>query len=209
MAFFDDKIHQLTKKIRQGRSSIKQEFIPLAKRIHQTYNVKPLNIVYQDTTLKIIFEFEKEAKMFELKGGSFDSRKQQAIASFFLDEVRSGEYSEKDIRVVFSAFEPEAKHDVLDSIPADEIDLFVERYQDKNIWKVAKYLYISAFVYTEEQRKRALADGTKELLKEELFTLVKKYDEFNYFTRENFIFYLDSKEIFDKDFQGNWWYYYK
>jgi len=226
MPFFNNTTFQNTKKIREGQATIQKEFLPLAEWIYDTYKVKPLNIVCpllivkplghgkhkkrgEPSVLEIIFEYKTEAEKFHLKGGSVDSRKQQSVKNAFYEKVPGEEYANRDIWVTFRDFETEAKQDILESIPVSEIEALEEKHKDKNIWKIAKYLYISVFVYTEEQRKAAIIDGTEKLLRDELFALVKKYDKFNYFTPENFIFYLDSKEVFDRDFEGNWWYYYK
>lgn len=226
MPFFNNTTFQETKKIREGRSAMKKEFLPLAEWICNTYKVMPLNIVCPQiivkplepgkrekkgdpSVLEIIFEHKAEADRFLLKGGSIDSNKQQAVKDAFYEKVIGEEYRKRDIWVTFRDFESGAKHDVLESIPMSEIQAIEEKHKNENIWKIAKYLYISVFVFTEEQRKIAMSDGTEAQLRKELFALVKRYDTFNYYTPENFIFYLDSKEVFDKDFQGSWWYYYK
>lgn len=42
-----------------------------------------------------------------------------------------------------------------------------------------------------------------------LFDILKQYDIFKYFERRTFKISLDSKENFDKNYQSNWYYYYK
>ena len=41
------------------------------------------------------------------------------------------------------------------------------------------------------------------------FELLKEYDEFEYFKQDSFLIYLDSKENFDNNYEGDWHYYYK
>ena len=38
--------------------------------------------------------------------------------------------------------------------------------------------------------------------------LLNRYDEFGFFTKENFHVEIDSKENFDNNFNSNWYYYY-
>jgi hypothetical protein len=41
------------------------------------------------------------------------------------------------------------------------------------------------------------------------FEILNVYDKFGYFKRDTFEIDLDSKENFDKNYNGSWWYYYK
>ena len=52
-----------------------------------------------------------------------------------------------------------------------------------------------------------IQNGINDILTEKYFNLLKDYDEFNYFERDSFMIYFDSKENFDKNFKSNWFYY--
>lgn len=45
-------------------------------------------------------------------------------------------------------------------------------------------------------------------IQEMYLDLLNRYDEFGFFTKENFHIKLDSKENFDNNFNSNWYYYY-
>lgn len=70
-------------------------------------------------------------------------------------------------------------------------------------------IYTTVFFFTEKQLKEAVQSGLKQKLKEVYFKLLQQYDEFGYYTLEECGLYFDSKENFDKNFESNWYYYYK
>lgn len=65
------------------------------------------------------------------------------------------------------------------------------------------------FLYTDEQVKHYENSDMRKEWANRYFDLLAPYDEFGYFTREKFNIFLDSKENFDTNYSGNWYYYYK
>ena len=51
--------------------------------------------------------------------------------------------------------------------------------------------------------------GVNERIREECYRLVKPFDEFDYFTPENFSILLVSKENLDKNYEGSFYLYFK
>ncbi len=47
-----------------------------------------------------------------------------------------------------------------------------------------------------------------EKLRIDYFNILKKYDEFDYIKMEDFSIAFDSKENLDKNYKGNWYFYY-
>jgi hypothetical protein len=50
-------------------------------------------------------------------------------------------------------------------------------------------------------------NGISKAIMDTYYSILKKYDELNYFTRENIRLKFDSKENLDKNYQGNLFYY--
>ena len=63
--------------------------------------------------------------------------------------------------------------------------------------------------YTRDQVKRYVAKGCKESYARRYFEILKPYDEFGYLTEQEFTVNFDSKQNFDDNYAGNWYYYYK
>ena len=64
-------------------------------------------------------------------------------------------------------------------------------------------------MFTDEKVKEYDKPEIKSTWADKYFDFVKTFDEFNYFKRTDIQVYLDSKENFDKNFESNWFYYYK
>ena len=63
-------------------------------------------------------------------------------------------------------------------------------------------------MHTEKQLKKYKDDKvTIEDWAKRYMEIIKRYDEYGYFNKDYKI-KLDSKENFDKNYNGNWYYYY-
>ncbi len=230
-----DKDYQETKLIKQGKASLNPDFQSLANWIDKNYKVNVLNIYYDITTgaynkpfprLSIIFEhLEDELKFRDGYLGNFHSDKQKIIATKF-DELINGikqtgsfwsfikrdkkKYDVQGLLVIFDAFQPIARDEVNEAIPKSEIDALKTRLNNSDIWEISRFgSSVTFFFYTDKQATAAKASGYDKELAEKYFDILKKYDEFNYFNRQEFLVSVDSKENFDKNFESNWYYYYK
>lgn len=69
--------------------------------------------------------------------------------------------------------------------------------------------YLDVFLHTDKQREEFAMTGTAKAFENDLLEELKKYDDFGYFGRHSIHIRYDNKESFDKDYGGNWYYYYK
>ncbi|RZJ79183.1 MAG: hypothetical protein EOO47_11580 [Flavobacterium sp.] len=114
----------------------------------------------------------------------------------------------QNLLILFYAFETLAKEEANTKIPAKTIEGLEEKYKDL-IWKMVRFgEHTTFFFYTQSQLKSALKTGKTAALKEEYFEQLKHFDEFNYFNLANFNAVFDSKESFDKNYDGSWRAYY-
>jgi hypothetical protein len=71
----------------------------------------------------------------------------------------------------------------------------------ESVWTISQYV---VFYYTDAQIKENLANGTSAKIIEELQQLAKKYGY-----DPGSPYYFDSKEAFHRDYESNWYYYWK
>ena len=230
-----DKEYKQTKKIRQGKLTIKSEFKPLAVWIDKEFGVKTINIIYytidkgQRPALNICLEFERDkGKFHDSTNFNFDSLKTQAIGKRFKTNLKEqgiikgkglfdflqmdcdSKYKTNNIWIVFSAFDSIAKAEANESVPEEKIQELKKSIANKDLWEISRaFSGTTFFLYTEKQVEEYSKNGIKEEWTEKYFNLLQQYDEFHYIKREFYSIYLDSKENFDKNYQGNWFYYYK
>ena len=65
------------------------------------------------------------------------------------------------------------------------------------------------FLHTDELLKLYENSSIKKEWADKYFEVLNVYNEFGYFKRDTFEIFLDSKENFDKNYEGRWFYYYK
>jgi hypothetical protein len=207
-----DKEFLLTRLIKLGKRKEVDAHIPLMQWVFKKYHQKPLAIFtdsLNETTirLQIIFESKKEVNFFSLKRTfGFSPQKQSSIAKKY-HELMSEEV-EKDILVLFSAFEPLAKERANDKLPQKFISALKEKHKDE-LWEIVKYgEHTTFFFYTDAQLRKAKSNNKALSIKKEYYQKLKKFDEFDYFQPETFHAVFDSKENFDAHYNSNWRAYY-
>ncbi|MGE5447132.1 MAG: hypothetical protein ACM3PR_02140 [Bacteroidales bacterium] len=230
-----DKEYKQTKQIKQGKLTIKAEFKPLAEWIDKEFGVKTINIIYytiekvQRPALNICLEFESDkGKFHDTSNFNFDIIKTQAIGKKFKSILQEqgiikdkglfdffqkdcdAKYKANNIWIVFSAFEPIAKAEANESVPEEKIQELKRSLANKDLWGISRaFTGATFFLYTEKQVEVYSKNGIKEEWTDKYYNLLQQYDEFHYFKKDFYSIYLDSKENFDKNYQGNWYYYYK
>lgn len=230
-----DKEYQQTKQIMLGHEVMNPDFRPLADYIDQTFGVKTINIMY-DTIEKgtrprlgVFFEFEHERESFNENNGivNYDSRKQQLIAERFRQVIiekklnkkrgffdlwrkpEKPKYNTANIWIYYSAFEPIAKEETIERVTEDKIEQLKAELNCRDLWKISRgFSATTFFLYTDEQVQQYVDSDTRKIWADKYFDLIAPYNEFGYFKRDGFAIYLDSKENFDVNYQGNWYYYY-
>ena len=93
----------------------------------------------------------------------------------------------------------------------DRKEILSANYPDL-IWCItgmSGYEYPIVFFYTNEAMKNANDDGTIDDIKKTYLNELKKHDEFDYFGDHSVNLQFDSKENFDRNFSGNWHYYFQ
>lgn len=230
-----DKEYTQTKRIILGTEKMKAEFVPLADWIDKTYDVKTINIIYdtldnKTPRIQICFEFEKEKNKFLTQDISyFDKTKQKAIGEKFGETIKqqglsksnnsiskifssnnNGIYLTDDVFVIYGAFEPIAKIEATYKITKELTDQFINSFHNKDIWTISIGFTIPTFfMFTDKKVKEYDRPEIKEIWADKYYEFVKPFDEFNYFNRDNIQVLIDSKENFDKNYESNWYYYYK
>jgi len=219
MIMQSDKEYKATKRIMLGEATMNPDFINLANFIDQTFGVKPINIIYdmmddgKRPRLNICFEFEHEEQIFKKKDrlGNFDKEMQKTIADRFREALREKKkYKVDNIWVCYSAFEPLAKIEANEKVSQDKIMQLKKELNEKDLWEISKcFSQITFFLYTDLQVKQFEHNDVRKLWADKYFDLLEAYNEFGYFKREEFNINLDSKENFDHNYDGNWFYYYR
>ena len=213
-----DNEYKATKRIKQGNAQLAAPFDELAAWISDRWRITILNVIYDRRNdlhgprIQVIPEHEADAQVFR-DGYNFDRRKQQEIASEFLQIINRDLYREYDVDglfVVFSAFSPLAREEADGKISEGEIDALKRRIGNPELWEISRLFgHITFMFYTDAQAKKHAAKGKQAEYARMYYEILKPHDEFSYLSEDGFTVAFDSKQNFDDNYQSNWCYYYK
>jgi hypothetical protein len=218
MISYSDKEYIESKAIKKGYKKMESPFSDLASWIDDKFGVKPLNIVYdilehnKRPRLQVIFEKHKDNISFKAENGLFPNPERQLIIlNAFKDLIHNNtRFTADNLYVIFSSFEPIAKEEANGKINNQKLDKLKEDLKGYQIWKIERNFSTGIFFFfTNEQLKKNDNNEVKNKFKSEYLKLIKECDEFGYIENLNFSIKLDSKENFDKNYQSNWFYYYR
>jgi len=206
-----------TKSVKQGKRALTPLFRDLANWISVRYpGVSVLNIYYDELIdpplprLSVIFEWEREAELFRDVDGNFNAVKQAAIAAKFaalVNDHRERSFNTNGLLVVFTAFEPVARLNAIWSISAEQLVQWQRNLNDPTIWKIREVgSGVGIFFYTDAQLKN-LGEDLKAKWSNAYAEMISAHDDFGYFRREPAQVIFDSKENFEREYQGNWFNY--
>jgi hypothetical protein len=222
-----------TKLVKQGVKQLDPIFQELSDWIKKKFDTPVLNIYYDkiDTDkdrprLSIIFEHYQNVEKFRDLIGNYETEKQNLIADQFRQILKSktiqrqslfdrlfkksqtSRFDTDRLLVIFTGFDRIAREEVNNKIPQYEIDKLKQELNSKNVWEIYReFATTTYFFYTDKQIEDYKIDGTAEILRQQYFDILKKYDEFNYINLDSYFLAFDSKENFDKNFKSNWFSY--
>lgn len=109
----------------------------------------------------------------------------------------------------YQVFETLSKEEANNSITELEILELKEKLHCNDLWVIFRCLAnVVFFLYEDKQVRQYKEGGFIDIWSEMYLDLLNRYDEFGFFTKENFHVEIDSKENFDNNFNSNWYYYY-
>ena len=160
----------------------------------------------------MILERWGEVKSFR-DGHNFNQKKQNAIELQFREIINrqtDHDYDVEGLFVVFSAFSPLARQEADSKISEKEIESLKRRINNPEIWEISRcFGHVTFMFYTDAQVEKYTAKDIKTEYKSMYFELLRPHDEFGYLSEDNFEVDFDSKQNFEENYKGNWFYYYK
>jgi hypothetical protein len=213
-----DESYQATKRIKQGKVHLAAPFDELAKWIADRWQVVVLNVIYDARNdlhaprLQVVLEHRKDEETFR-EGPNFDSYKQELIATKFIELCNRSPSQQRDVNglfTVFSAFAPLAAEEADGKLTDRQIEEIQRRLGNSDLWCISRcFGEVTFMFYTDQQVAKYSADGKREAYAREYFAILKPLDEFDYLTLDDFTVRFDSKESFDRHYQGSWFNYYR
>lgn len=127
-------------------------------------------------------------------------RRIASIHKFASDEILNDPFVE------FVDFYNEARGHIA-RISANEVRTsFIEKYP--MIWKIqAEFSHLIVIYDTDKDITTYENNNTSDLIRNDIYSIIKKHDQLNYFSKENLQISFDSKENIDNYFGGSLFFY--
>lgn len=122
----------------------------------------------------------------------------------------SNTYNTNNVLLISDNFSKEAMTQAAQQLIRYDRKTLVQVLRSDRVWiieGISEVLVV--FFIDEEAKKRALTSGAGERIRQACFQVIKRYDEFDYITLENFTVLFDSRENLDKTYGGNLFYYFR
>lgn len=224
------------KRIKQGQSRVDPGYDAFVERFRDRYRISPLDVTLdtfdrpreqgKTPRLGVVLERTAEYRSFLESPFKFDKDKQQAIAVLFTQSLpatdlrvmfglprglRHAEVRADEIFVYFEDFERVAKWEVHDLASSSELEDFTASLGiGGQFWCIQRFAGPPiVFVHSDEQARALQASALPSNWADTYFEIAKRHDEFGYLSRAEITIQVDSKENFEANYSGNWYYYFK
>ena len=213
-----DLDYKQTKQLKISGGPLPSPHRELADWINVHYEVKALNLVLDTIEpnsrprLNVILEWAADGQKFRQKDSpNFDKDAQRTVQQQFASLTKKMGFQTTDVSrllVIFSAFESVARIEANQRVTDRDITNLKVNLADPELWKIRTcFDGVTFFLYTDAQLKAHQDMGARDLYIREYSCVTEPYDEFGYLRTRGISVSLDSKENFDTNFQGNWFYY--
>jgi hypothetical protein len=214
-----DPEYQSTKLIKQGKVSLPEKRAAFAAWIAERFNCPvPLNILADRTSLgdprlQIIFEFEADAKKFYTKGGNFDPAKRLAVLDRYKEMFPPRWFNRRKhdrMFAVFCNFESVARQEANHAMSDNQIASVQRSLESTMVWAI-KPLFdcVTFMLYTDDQLTMTEGSNFRQQCLEAYSYELARHDEFGYFAEKPIYTRFSSKETFERDYDGSWFYFFR
>lgn len=198
---------------------LSEELAALAQWIHAKYQVLPKNILAKEvddgakTRIMLVFQDDADTqKIYMEKKCILDPEKHDAIASKYEELIQSKQQTTKiqEVYIVAATFNLISPGAAYHPILIQEIEYLKNRYKEQ-IWHIMKTgdNAVDFFFHTEAQLALSKTNNIQNELRNAYISVLKRQVGFEEWNASKLACQFDSKENLDKNYDGNWYYYYK
>lgn len=211
--------YKATKRIKKGQTALSKELAALAEWIADQFDCSvPLNIVFDrtflgDPRLQIIFEFAADTNKFVSNDGNYDSKKQLIVLNQYKNLFPARWYNRRKydrMFAVFCSFESVARQEANQAMSEVQITAIKRAIASPILWTI-KPLFesVTFLLYTDHQLKMIEGTNFHQQCLEAYSRELAQHDEFGYFTENPIHTRFSSKETFERDYEGSWFYFFR
>lgn len=231
-----DRDYLRAKRIKQGRSRLDPVYDRFVERFRDRYGFSPLAVILdapdrprgqgKTPRLGVVVERSSQHRSFLRSPFGFDKERQKSVGMLFTESLQGAdlramfglehrapgtELEADEIFVYFDDFERVAKWEVHDLVTSSEREAFTASLGIADqFWCIQRFAGPPiVFVHTDEQARGLKGSALPSKWGDTYFEIAKRHDEFGYLNRAEIAIQVDSKENFETNYSGNWYYYFK
>lgn len=212
-----DEAYKETRRVLEGLAETKPPYKALIEWIgQQPGGENVLNVVYwmcarSRPCLTVVFE--RQSDVIRFAGNDIGSRELNGsiITKFreILIEQRNTKIATEDIFVILAAFAEVERAVANGKVPPEAVFGFQHSLADPSIWLMQpRGGVLRVFFHTDAQLAASEQSGIRAKIATGYQAVVAPYDEFGYVREEPIEPLFDSRERFERDYQGSWQGYY-
>lgn len=218
MVLLDDDVYKETKEIVLGKRKQSPLLIELSEWFSSMYSVKVLNIQFSKLKgpkesrfrLYVIIENTEDHQKMYLSPAQPKEEYQRQIALEFRKLASKHRFTDElnleNLFVIYNDFSAEAKTEANWKAVKEVVTQIKSNYPV--VWDVISMFSSSVvFYYSDADVAVCENNGISKAITDTYYSILKKYDELDYYTRENISLKFDSRENLDKNYQGSLFYY--
>jgi hypothetical protein len=223
MLFGDKRLYEQARAIKKGLSRLDPCLESVRSRLSEKLGIKILSLVYDTIDigpakgrprLNLIIEtLDDFNRIHENQFTIMQDVKETTLKEFTEIVGHMGKQSQfetRNVLLISDAFADEAMNQAAFKFTEKNTYSIIKAFPNEKLWKITGFgRHIVVFFVDENAKSLALANGATDRIRSACFERMKVYDEFNYLTLENLSVCFDTKENLDKNYQGNFYYYFK
>lgn len=218
----DDDVYNETKEIVKGKRKQSPLLLEFSDWFRSKYSVKVLNIHFSKLEgpkedrykLNVVIEntqdyqkmYISSEELFSVPNKEYQEQITLEFQKLALKHRFANESQLKNLFVTYNDFSDEAQVEANWKAAKEVKTQIKSKYPI--VWDVISMFSASVvFYYSDADIEVNENNGTSKAITDIYYSILKEYDEFGYYSRENISLKFDSKENLDKNYQGNLFYY--
>lgn len=217
-----DKEYINTFKVLSGKKCLSKTQKELITWISSNYKIDLINIIFDSVKIRkkkepriiLITKSDREKDIIinhEYKNGVYncwDTEVLNNIKEYILKNYASLLIGEKDRTfIIVSSFEQPYCAQILEKDSIGIKKTIYDEIYNENLWTVEIFFSRIIIFYYQTSQIPSNKNELEKIIKEKVLHYINKHDIFDILTEKNIIVEFDSKENFDTNYQGNWFFY--
>lgn len=225
MTTINDKEFRESKKIYFGKNKIKNEYISLKEFITKEFNVEVLNIAVdivkrgneKSNRVQVILKTDSDFKKYFFNPHPTDGvwNPNDTEANKRISEEIKLNYRnilkipDEKFFIIGSSFENIARQEIYGQINNYLPNKLMNELNENKIWMIKLAFTCTYVMCYNTSQINEIENKYKKIIQNKIITELKKNNPYDFISLENPLIVFDSKENFDNNYQGNWFYYFR